>query len=72
MGRMWHRYEPIVKLTMLTRFEEICVAKQLQTITIIAEIGHWQLRNPHQVMDEKRCFVFNRTFALLENATYRR
>ena len=24
-----------------------------------AEIGHWQLRNPHQIMDEERRFVFN-------------
>ena len=37
-----------------------------------AEIGHWQLRNPHQIMDKERHFVSNRTFALLENATYRR
>ena len=37
-----------------------------------AEIGHWQLRSPHQIMDKECRFVSNRTFALLENATYRR
>ena len=47
-----------------------CLNGLVETLT--AEIGHWQLRNPHQIMDEERHFVFNRTFALLENATYRR